>query len=39
MEIVTVEVTFLLRERRRKKRIPIVDPRKWTGRAIFVKAD
>jgi hypothetical protein len=39
MEIVTVEVTFLTREGRNKKRIENVDPRQWAGRALVVKAD
>ena len=39
MEVVTVEVTFLTREGRKKKRIANVDPREWAGRALVVKAD
>ena len=31
MEVVTVEVTFLTREGRKKKRIENVDPRKMGG--------
>lgn len=38
-DLVTVEVTFLTREGRKRKRIEGLDPRKWTGKALVVKAD
>jgi hypothetical protein len=36
---VSVEVTFLTREGRKLKRVQGVDPRKWVGQALVVKAD
>jgi FG-GAP-like repeat/ASPIC and UnbV len=36
---VTVEVTFLTAEGRKRKRIENVDPRAWTGRALVVRAE
>jgi hypothetical protein len=37
--VVTVEVTFLTREGRKQKRLEGVDPRKWAGKTLVVKAD
>ena len=39
MEIVTVEVTFLTREGRKKKRIENVNPRKLAGRTLVLQSD
>lgn len=39
MAALTVEVTFLTRKGRKRKRIAGVDPRQWTGKALVVKAD
>jgi hypothetical protein len=38
-EALTVEVTFLTREGRKRKRLEGVDPRTWVGKALIVKAD
>jgi hypothetical protein len=38
-ETLTVEVTFLTREGRKRKRLEGVDPRTWVGKALIVKAD
>ena len=38
-DVVTVEVTFLTREGRKRKRIEGVDPRQWTGKSFVVNAD
>ncbi|MGH8204539.1 MAG: ASPIC/UnbV domain-containing protein, partial [Steroidobacteraceae bacterium] len=37
--MVTVEVTFLTRDGRKRKRLEYVDPRGWSGRSIEVRAD
>ncbi len=37
--VVNVEVTFLTREGRTLKRLEGVDPRKWAGKTLVVKAD
>ncbi len=38
-ELLTVEVTFLSRDGRRRQRLDGIDPRKWAGRALVVKAE
>ena len=35
----TVEVTFLSRDGRRRKRVEGIDPREWAGRSLVVKAE
>jgi hypothetical protein len=39
MADVIIEVTFLTRDGRRRKRIEGVDPLQWTGKALVVMAD